>query len=148
MKKRQILAVRNEGNAMKVEQWEEMQAAYGTADGFTDKSVTGMWFTFDGRLNRMRYFLRVLPVYLLMGAVTAISQHVWWLCVAYLPILWSLFSLVSRRAHDLGHRPWPFWIAVCLPLVNLFAGLYLLLRHGEHGPNPYGLDPTEYPYDI
>ncbi len=133
---------------MEVEQWEKMQAAYTTPDGFTDKSVRGMWFTFDGRLNRMRYFLRVLPVYLLMGAVWAIMHHVWWLGVLYLPILWSFLSLVSRRAHDLGHSPWGWMIAACLPAVNVFAGLYLLFRHGAHGPNRYGLDPTEYPYDV
>ncbi len=133
---------------MEVEQWEKQQAAYRTADGFTDKSVKGMWFTFEGRLNRMRYFLRVLPVYLLMGAVYAITHHVVWLAVLYLPILWSLLSLVSRRAHDLGREPWPFWIAVCLPVLNIAVGLYLLFKHGTHGANRYGLDPTEYPYDI
>lgn len=156
------------GIAMEVEQWEKQQAAYQTADGFTDKSVKGMWFTFEGRLNRMRYFLRVLPVYLLMGAVYAITHHVMWLAVLYVPILWSLLSLVARRAHDLGREPPLFWIAVCLPVaagvaglhlhvglgsaacmaVGAVSGLYLLFKHGTHGANRYGLDPTEYPYDI
>lgn len=134
---------------MDVKDWETMKAVYTTADGFTDKSLKGMWFTFEGRLNRMRYFMRVLPVYLLMGTVTAISRHVLWLMILYLPILWSFYSLVTRRAHDLGlrHTAWIF-LAACLPVLNVFTGLYLLFRHGEHGPNEYGMDPTEYPYDI
>ena len=133
---------------MNGKQWETMKAAYTTSDGFTDRSLKGMWFTFEGRLNRMRYFMRVLPVYLLMGAVYAISIHVPWLAVLQLPILWSFYSLVSRRAHDLGHRPVWFFLAACLPVVNVPMGLYLLFKHGEYGANQYGMDPIEYPYDI
>lgn len=136
------------GILMKPEQWEEKQAAYGTDDGFTDRSVKGMWFTFDGRLNRMRYFLRVLPIYLLIGAVGAISQHVFWLVVLYVPLLWSLLSLISRRAHDLGYRPWLLMVLHLLPVTSFLAALYLLFFHGTRGANRFGLDPTEYPYDI
>lgn len=133
---------------MKIEEWETLQAQYTTSDGFTDRSLKGMWFTFDGRLNRMRYFLRVLPVYLLAGAVIVMMQHIWWMGLVYLPVLWSFMSLVARRAHDLGKSQWFWMIGVCLPVLNVVLGLYLLFKHGERGPNQYGLDPTEYPYDV
>lgn len=133
---------------MEPKQWDELQAEYGTDDGFTDRSLKGMWFTFDGRLNRMRYFLRALPVYLLLGAVGVIVPYVFWLVVLYVPLLWSLLSLISRRAHDIGYRPWLLMLLHLIPLTSPFTALYLCFVHGAHGPNAYGLDPTEYPYDI
>lgn len=133
---------------MKIEEWETLQAQYTTSDGFTDRSLKGMWFTFDGRLNRMRYFLRVLPVYLLAGAVIVMMQHIWWMGLVYLPVLWSFMSLVARRAHDLGKSQWVWMLSACIPPFAFFVGLYLLFKHGERGPNQYGLDPTEYPYDV
>ncbi len=133
---------------MKMEQWDVQQAAYGKPDGFTDRSLKGRWFCFDGGLNRMRFFIRALPVWLLMGAVWAVAQHVFWLYVVYLPLLWSLLSLVSRRAHDLGRGEWPVIIGTFIPVVNFFLSLYLLFAQGTAGPNEYGLDPLEYPYDV
>lgn len=145
---------------MEPEQWDEMRKKYSTDDGFTSKSVKGMWFTFQGRLNRMRYFLRVMPVLLLQAAISYVVPMFLWIGLLYIPLLWSQLSLISRRAHDMGFRPWLLMILSFIPmllpgvfqLVGLLIGmvtqLYLLIMKGDKGPNKFGLDPLEYPFDI
>lgn len=152
------------------ESWEEQQKRYPYGDGFTDKSLRGMWFDFHGRLNRMRYFMRALPVYLLLGAVSAMSGSFPWLAIVYIPLFISLVSLMTRRAHDMNYRPYlllfmflaPFWAVLAylftgnaifavfiLPmnLLAFFTSVYFLIMKGTKGPNKFGLDPLEYPYD-
>lgn len=152
------------------ESWEEQQKRYPHGDGFTDKSLRGMWFDFHGRLNRMRYFMRVLPIYLLLIAASLATKYVAWLAIVYIPLFISLFSLMTRRAHDMNYRPWvllflflmPLWTfilllatkevllaAMMLPmnLLSCCTSLYFLIMKGTKGPNKFGLDPLEYPYD-
>jgi uncharacterized membrane protein YhaH (DUF805 family) len=119
------------------------------APGFTDISLKGGWYTFSGRLNRGRYFMRLLPVVLLMGALyyaTLMGGPVW-IHIFYIPLIISLASLVSRRAHDTGHKALVPIILTCTPLMPLVV-IYYMFKNGQHGTNAYGMDPLEYPFDI
>lgn len=127
----------------------ELAKLYGKDDGFTDKSFKGTWFAFKGRLNRMRYLLRALPVILLGMAVASVATgDLLWLGVLLFPLLYSKLSLVSRRAHDIGYRAWLLMILSVLPFFDLVTFAYLCLAKGDKGPNKFGPDPLEYPYDI
>ncbi|MFZ2387027.1 MAG: DUF805 domain-containing protein [Polaromonas sp.] len=45
-----------------------------------------------------------------------------------------------KRCHDLGKSGWLYWL-VCVPIVGLVFGLYLLFAKGTGRPNRYGLPP-------
>lgn len=113
---------------------------------FVEKGFTGKFFSFEGRLNRKRYWTRVLSVgacYILLSLVGAIFAEVdpilAIVVVGALPTL--LFpvvvcmgiSLLVRRMHDVNK---PGWYAL-IP----FYSLYLALIRGTVGDNLYGPDP-------
>lgn len=123
-------------------------AARRQEDGFSSRTIRGLWFTFGGRLNRMRYFMRVLPVYLLAGAVSSVVEQFFWIGLLYFPILWATLSLISRRSHDMGYRPWLLMILSFIPILGLATTVYLLIMKGDSGPNRFGPDPLEQPFDI
>lgn len=145
---------------MAPEQWDEMRKQYTTDDGFTSRTVKGIWFTFEGRLNRMRYFQRILPVFLLSLALSQVLSYFLWLGVFYIPLVWAQLTLITRRAHDMGFRPWALIAMSFLPpllpgifsivgfLIYIITQLYLIIMKGDVGANKYGLDPLEYPSDI
>lgn len=113
-------------------------------DGFSDTSLKGLFFTFKGRLNRMRYFKRLLLLalieWLLFGVVDGfgIDRTSF---IVMIPCWLASFSLISRRAHDTGHGSTLFLILWLIPVINIISGLYLLFKEGEIGANEYGPDP-------
>lgn len=115
-------------------------------DGFSDTSLTGLFFTFKGRLNRKRYFLRLLLLgiveWLLFRLVDGFGLDAASL-VIMIPCWLASFSLISRRAHDTGHSAVLFLVLWIIPMINLLAGLYLLFREGDIGSNEYGPDPLQ-----
>lgn len=125
------------------------------------------FLAFTGRLNRMRYFKRLLglcglailfiliPVIMLgaslngdsiLGIIMSLGTMFAAYCgmgIAFLFI--GGISLNMRRIHDLGMAE--YWITLLsLPLVNLFFSLYLLFAKGTDGDNQYGPDPLQLGY--
>ena len=114
------------------------------------------WTTYNGRLNRMRYFLRSLALGLgsgvvaFIGALFAIlamdldkasAQLVAYVfCVPVFVLSW--FNSV-KRAHDLDKSGWMVLLTI-VPIVNIIFGLYLLFAKGTEGPNQYGEDMLRY----
>ena len=129
------------------EEWDELAEAYkGEPDGFTDRSLVGMWFFFKGRLNRMRFFCRVVPVWIAAGAIQSLVASVgMYANVLYFVVLAAMFSLIVRRAHDMGFRPWLLLLMSCIPVLNAFTILYCIVMRGDRGPNRYGMPPAEWP---
>lgn len=115
-------------------------------DGFSDTSLTGLFFTFKGRLNRKRYFMRLLLLgiieWLLFRLVDGFGLDPTSL-VIMIPCWLASFSLISRRAHDTGHSAALFLVLWIIPIINVLAGLYLLFREGNTGANEYGPDPLQ-----
>ena len=100
------------------------------------------WFTAEGRLNRMSYFLRmlcVLPAALvgsaMCGSVPAVG----------LPLFVAAVGVNAlqavKRFHDLGQSGWLF-LLLLVPVVNVCVGLWLLFGPGTDGANMYGQKPV------
>ena len=125
------------------------------------------FLAFTGRLNRMRYFKRILglcgldvlfillPIIMLgaslngdsiLGVIMSLGTMFAAYCgmgIAFLFI--GGISLNMRRIHDLGMAE--YWITLLsLPFVNLFFSLYLLFAKGTDGDNQYGPDPLKLGY--
>lgn len=117
---------------------------------FTDISLKGGWYTFSGRLNPGRYFMRLLPVVLLMGALFYVDQMggPGWIKIFYIPLFISLASLVSRRAHDRSHKALVPIILTLIPFTTPFVVIYYMFVKGTPGKNQYGMNPLDYPFDI
>jgi uncharacterized membrane protein YhaH (DUF805 family) len=115
-------------------------------DGWSDVSLKGIFWTWEGRLDRRRFFQRIALVLILGYLASELGQH---LIGFPLGILFSLpfylmsFSIMIRRVHDCG---WPVKWAIILwliPLVNcIFLGV-LLGKKGVQGANVYGEPPLE-----
>ena len=133
---------------------QQMGAFGGAAAGQppSAESLKDMFFSYHGRLNRKRYILRGLLVYVLMslangvmGIMTESSStglHI--MALLLLPVVLvgcvSSFMLTIRRWHDLGKSGW-YTLLVLIPLVNFFIAIYLWVKKGTDGPNAYGEDP-------
>ena len=129
------------------EEWDEQAKAYaGKPDGFTDRSLRGMWFTCEGRLNRMRFFCRAVPVWILTGAIDSLVEATNGnVKVLFFIPLFAMISLIVRRAHDMGFRPWFLLIMSLIPYLNALTMLYFVIMRGDRGPNRYGMPPAEWP---
>ncbi|MBZ3936094.1 DUF805 domain-containing protein [Methanimicrococcus blatticola] len=117
------------------------------------------YFTYEGRLNRLPYFLRILGfwavmILLLVIAVVAemMSEYLgmlffFILAIAYFVGLIFLLFQAIKRLHDLDKSGWYLLIRLAgiIPLIgwiiSLGFELYLLLAEGTHGQNRFGPDP-------
>ena len=55
---------------------------------------------------------------------------------------WIGLALTAKRWHDLGHSGW-FTLLFFVPLVGIFAAIYVAFFPGNAGQNKYGY-PTGY----
>lgn len=115
------------------------------------------WTTYTGRLNRLRYFLRLLvihilavviftPIVLLAAATNdedtiVIALIIAVLCTLPLDVLLAFCSI--KRAHDLDKSGW-LALGIFVPYVQVLFYIYLLFFKGTQGPNQYGDDPLMF----
>lgn len=104
------------------------------------------FFSSEGRLNRMPYFLRGLIVWamaLIGGTLSATGI----LAIIGVPIIIACavanVMLTIRRCHDLNKTGW-LTVLMFIPYIGVIPGLYFLLAKGTTGPNKYGPDPLQY----
>lgn len=64
--------------------------------------------------------------------------NVFLICCLYI----SSFSITIRRCHDLGYSGWLILLN-CIPIINLFAALYLSFKAGNKETNKYGPVPID-----
>ena len=117
-----------------------------------DKDLKDMFLRYDGRLNRKRYILRSLALFLVVFVVAFIVTLIGGM--RYGSLLASGVSMIGlvpsvmltiRRLHDLDRPAW--WvIGAFIPVANLVLSVYILFFQGTPGPNQYGPDPLEGQY--
>lgn len=121
-----------------------------------DKTITEMFFTAKGRLNRLRYFKRSTLLFFLEIVLAIIIGITFWeplredisplgyvalliIIIAFAP---SQYLLMIRRLHDLNKTGW-FCLLMMIPAINAPFAIYLLFAPGTVGANQYGADPLE-----
>jgi len=132
-------------------------------------------FSFNGRLNRLPYWLTSIAILVLTIVLVAVLFTIMDLGVSlfvilgvlYIPLLWIAFALGAKRLHDRDKSAWWLLVFYVLPssLSNLAdpasgVGILLLLvsaaisiwafvelgcLRGTVGPNRFGPDPLEAP---
>ncbi len=117
--------------------------------------IQQLFFCFNGRLNRLAYFLRsiallltasIVDIFLLFISVsdsgslepsTVIAAIFLMLQIMFLT---SNLSLTVRRLHDINLNGW--WaILEFIPYVNIAFWLVLVFKKGSYGHNKYGANP-------
>ena len=112
--------------------------------------VLDMFFKFDGRIDRLTYFVAGLVAtacwfLLLMALViawgendSATSGGLMWVLVVV--AVWMHSALTIKRAHDMGYAAWSA-LVVYVPLIGAVWALVLLFKGGDDGNNEYGPQP-------
>ena len=102
-----------------------------------DKGIMENFFRRDGRLNRLRYFKRVLVINLIMIIIfTAIfifspgsslddisPAENMWLNIIDLILFVPWFCLMTRRLHDMNKNETLAWVVVALEVLTLNSSL-------------------------
>ncbi|MEN8040981.1 MAG: DUF805 domain-containing protein [Actinomycetota bacterium] len=110
-----------------------------------------LFFSFDGRINRGKFWAGIGMMWLLaliVGGIIgfglfAVSKALGWIVfiVVYAAALWIGLALSVKRWHDRDKSGW--WILI--GLVPIIGGLWALIETGflpgTDGNNQYGPDP-------
>lgn len=135
--------------------------------------ISQLLFSFNGRINRAKWWLTGLAILVVMVALVALGflaasmlgALAIVLLVLYLPLLWVGLALAAKRLHDRDKSAWWLLVFYVLPgmlqgiatqlttvafLLNL-AGLAITIwaivelgfLRGTSGPNQYGPDPLQ-----
>jgi len=117
----------------------------------------GSYFSFDGRLNRLKYFLILLivnvvayAIYFILGillgtsgsetgATMATASGMVGFIVGILAAVVCAFAVV-KRLHDIERPGAHFWLLL-IPIYNIILALILLFKKGTAGKNKFGKDP-------
>jgi uncharacterized membrane protein YhaH (DUF805 family) len=96
-----------------------------------------IFFGFNGRINRAKYWLGVLMFFLLIVAALYISIDLVSAAVLVLPACWIHCAVAVKRLHDHDKSGW--WV---IPWLLLPGGQLILgALPGTEGANRYGADP-------
>ena len=105
-------------------------------------------FSFDGRINRAKYWLAQF-IFAILGIVvsllvilTAELAIVLWVIYSIV-IIWPALAVAVKRWHDRNKSGW--WIFIVLiPIIgSIWSFIELGCLKGTDGPNDYGEDPLE-----
>jgi len=106
-----------------------------------------LYFSFEGRINRAKFWLGGIILWLvaviLLSITVAINSGFMWFITSIfmLVIIWPSLALSIKRWHDRNKSGW--WIFI--GLVPFIGGIWALVETGflpgTVGPNEYGLDP-------
>ncbi len=103
-------------------------------------------FSFEGRINRGKYWLGVAAIWVIMivasiiwVALDTLGLIIFWL--VWIGIIWPGLAIQIKRWHDRGKSGW--WIFIGLiPLIGqIWALVETGFLPGDDGPNEYGPDP-------
>ena len=127
-----------------------------------DDGIKEIFFSYNGRLNRLRYFKRFMTIlgintliWLIFEAVSELSVNIEWHYLQILTkfifivaVIFTILGIVSRimlyirRLKDLDASYW--WVLLLfIPFVNVLFLLFLFFKRGTVGNNKYGHDPLE-----
>lgn len=115
-----------------------------------DKDIKSMFLRYDNRLNRQRFILRSLGVFIVVFVIAVVlfsiaeisqSEVIYsFSTIVSLMFMIPSFMLIIRRLHDLNRPGW-WCISAIIPIVNIIFAFYLIVFIGTNGPNQYGPDP-------
>jgi uncharacterized membrane protein YhaH (DUF805 family) len=118
-------------------------------------SLKPLLFSFDGRINRARFWTGIvvlLVIYIILVAInvviglafgnSAITTIVGIISlIIYVAMIWPSVALGVKRFHDRNKSGW--WVLISL--VPVIGGLWYLIEcgflEGTKGPNQFGPDP-------
>ena len=131
------------------------------AEHLVDNGIVQNFFRIKGRLNRLRYFKRVMLLCILSFVSFTLFEF---LCDVFLKpstddssfiLINSIFlilvtiiclishvTLVIRRLHDLDESGW-LALVMFIPVLGIIGSIFLLILKGTEGDNKYGKDPLE-----
>ncbi len=114
------------------------------------QTYTPSMYALRGRIGRVRYIAYASfcgLALLFLGAVLSGFIVMLWpslsllSMIAYIPAIVVGFAFAARRFNDMNQSGW--WsLMLVIPLVNMFASLWLVFGPGSAGSNRYGPAPT------
>jgi uncharacterized membrane protein YhaH (DUF805 family) len=120
---------------------------YGRENAVNDIDWAWLFFSFEGRINRAKFWLGIVVLWAIVWvlaiiAAAANSGFLWGLvAILGVVIIWPSLALSIKRWHDRNKSGW--WVLI--GLVPIIGGLWALIETGflpgTIGPNEYGLDP-------
>lgn len=106
-----------------------------------------LFFQFDGRINRAKWWLGLVILWVVEGIILAIFRpggadpNYTVYSLIGLVFLWPSLAIAIKRFHDRDKSGWWVLIAV-IPIIGFFWILIELgILEGTAGPNQYGPDP-------
>ena len=112
-----------------------------------------LFFGFDGRINRGKYWAGVLTLAVIQAIVAGVARDsagtglAIWYALVVLVLIWPYLAIAVKRWHDRDKSGW--WVLIALiPIIGwLWALIETGFLLGTDGPNQYGpnpLDPSTY----
>ena len=105
-----------------------------------------LFFQFDGRINRAKWWLGIVILWVVEGVVFAIFRpggdaNYGIYSILWLVFLWPSLAISIKRFHDRDKSGW--WVLIALiPIIGFFWILIELgILEGTAGPNQFGPDP-------
>ncbi|MEO7494559.1 MAG: DUF805 domain-containing protein [Massilia sp.] len=109
-----------------------------------DETYQPEFFTFDGRIGRLRYIAYSMGTSIVLGIaavlLTLILPKSVGGVVATILTLFAWLMPSIRRLNDMDQNGWLSILAL-IPLLNFFFGLWMLFGRGTDGRNEYGPAP-------
>jgi uncharacterized membrane protein YhaH (DUF805 family) len=104
-------------------------------------------FSFEGRINRAKFWAGVVVIWIVMAVLAAIAYGVdssgFWVVyyIVAIAAIWPSLAIYIKRWHDRGKSGW--WVLIVF--IPLIGSLWLLIEcgflRGDDGANEYGPDP-------
>jgi uncharacterized membrane protein YhaH (DUF805 family) len=119
----------------------------GREEDMNDLDWAWLFFSFEGRINRGKFWLGIVILWAVIWVLTLIaaladSAFLWWVsAILSILIIWPSLALSIKRWHDRNKSGW--WVFIGLiPIIGpLWALIETGFLPGTVGPNEYGLDP-------
>jgi len=118
---------------------------------FSEFEPSGL-FSFEGRINRLRYWLNsLIPIAIMMVGIVVLGATArgdeganpiggFIMLVVVIIATWISLAIQVKRWHDLDQSGW--WvIAGAVPYVNIIVLIILGFIKGTKGPNRFGANP-------
>lgn len=121
-----------------------------------------LFFSFNGRINRAKFWLgnlALMVVYLILAGISAATMSTMTVSpsgqaqgggmgiigiivlIVYIAMIWPSLAIGIKRWHDRDKSGW--WVLIAL--VPIIGGLWYLIEcgflEGTKGPNKFGPDP-------
>lgn len=131
-----------------------------TNPGIDGETYQPRIFSLHGRIGRLRYIayswlssvVATIVAFALVALLSSFSVGagetgaiLTW--IAYFPVVAAGVIMAKRRINDMDKSGW-LSILIFVPVVNVFFGLYLMLKGGSQGANRFGPAPAKNPRSI